>query len=137
MPGAGPSVLARGVPPRSRRFFVVPARSFRLLVAGSCERRPRSLIEVVAGAGWTQGFANAETRLVTDNPGFNSADELSTFIELGIHNQFLHGASVSRRREVFGPLAGAAFSSPCADAYGSGGRVAQSLTVNEALTPLK
>lgn len=47
----------------------------------------------VPAAGWTQGFANDEIRLKTNNPAFNSADELGTYIELGIHNHFLHGAS--------------------------------------------
>ena len=47
----------------------------------------------MSGAGWTQGWADAETRLQTNNPAFNSADELGTFIELGIHNMFLHGAA--------------------------------------------
>jgi hypothetical protein len=44
-------------------------------------------------AGWTAGWADAETRLTTNNPAFNSADELGTFLELGIHNMFLHGAA--------------------------------------------
>ena len=47
----------------------------------------------VSAAGWTQGWANAEIRLQTNNPLFNNADEVGTFIELGIHNQFLHGAA--------------------------------------------
>lgn len=47
----------------------------------------------VPAAGWTTGWANAEIRLNTNNPAFNNADELGTFIELGIHNQFLHGAA--------------------------------------------
>ena len=47
----------------------------------------------VPAAGWTQGFANDEIRLINNTPAFHSADELGTFIELGIHNQFLHGAA--------------------------------------------
>lgn len=49
----------------------------------------------VAGAGWTQGWANDETRIKTNKPAFNSADELGTFIELGIHDNFIHGAAAT------------------------------------------
>ncbi|KYG37775.1 hypothetical protein AZF08_21830, partial [Bacillus gaemokensis] len=47
----------------------------------------------VASAGWNSGWEDAERRILTNNPPFASADELGLFIELGIHNRFLHRAS--------------------------------------------
>ncbi|WP_242281182.1 hypothetical protein [Bacillus cereus group sp. BfR-BA-01347] len=47
----------------------------------------------VANAGWNSQWIDAERRILTNNPPFASADELGLFIELGIHNRFLHRAS--------------------------------------------
>ncbi|WP_180235851.1 hypothetical protein, partial [Bacillus toyonensis] len=47
----------------------------------------------VSSAGWNSRWEEAERRILTNNPPFQSADELGLFIELGIHNQFLHSAS--------------------------------------------
>jgi hypothetical protein len=58
--------------------------------------------------GWTQTWADDETRLATDVPDFASADELGTFIETGIHNNFLHGAAA----EHYGEPLLAGFHSP-------------------------
>lgn len=46
-----------------------------------------------AALGWTQVTAGQEQRLLTNSPAFTSADELGTFIEGGVHNQFLHTAA--------------------------------------------
>jgi len=45
--------------------------------------------------GWTATWAADATRLETGSPDFATADALGTFIEVGIHNQFLHGASAT------------------------------------------
>jgi hypothetical protein len=47
----------------------------------------------VARAGWNSRWEDDERRIQTNNPPFASADELGLFIELGIHNNFLHGAT--------------------------------------------
>lgn len=50
---------------------------------------PAQLQALAEWASWS-GDAN---RLDTLSPDFATADELGTFIELGIHNNFLHGAA--------------------------------------------
>ncbi|MBI2709558.1 MAG: hypothetical protein HYX34_07665 [Actinobacteria bacterium] len=45
--------------------------------------------------GWSSIWADAETRLATGTPDFSTADELGTFIETGIHDNYLHGAVVT------------------------------------------
>ena len=42
--------------------------------------------------GWN-AFAGDAARLDSGTPDFATADDLGTFIELGIHNNFLHGAA--------------------------------------------
>lgn len=48
--------------------------------------------ELQADSDWPTWTGDA-ARLDSDSPDFGSADELGTFIEIGIHNNFLHGAS--------------------------------------------
>jgi len=48
-----------------------------------------------ASLGWNATWASDANRLDTGTPDFASADALGTFIEVGIHNNFLHGASAS------------------------------------------
>jgi hypothetical protein len=49
--------------------------------------------------GWGTGFANQERRIVTNSPAFSTHDEFGLYVELNIHNQFLHGATASRYNE--------------------------------------
>jgi len=60
--------------------------------------------ELEADGSWP--FWEADVfRLSTGDPDFTSADELGTFIELGIHNNFLHGATANAFNEpVVGSL---------------------------------
>lgn len=60
-------------------------------------------LKTVAG-GWSIGLATQETRLVSGAPPFASADELGTFIEVGIHG-WIHGAVANVYKEpVVGTL---------------------------------
>jgi hypothetical protein len=60
--------------------------------------------ELQGDSDWPTWAADA-ARLDSDNPDFPSADELGTFIEVGIHNQFLHGATAAAFNEpVVGSL---------------------------------
>lgn len=52
-----------------------------------------------ASLGWTATWASDAARLDSGTPDFASADALGTFIEVGIHNQFLHGASAANFNE--------------------------------------
>jgi len=52
-----------------------------------------------AGLGWTATWAADAARLDTGSPDFATADALGTFIEVGIHNQFLHGATAASTGE--------------------------------------
>lgn len=52
-----------------------------------------------ASLGWTGTWASDAGRLESGLPDFASADALGTFIEMGIHNQFLHGASAAQLGE--------------------------------------
>lgn len=51
-------------------------------------------LELQADGDWPSWSGDA-ARLESGTPDFSSADELGTFIELGIHNNFLHGASAA------------------------------------------
>jgi hypothetical protein len=62
-----------------------------------------------ASLGWNATFAEQEQRLITLSPSFANSDELGAFIESGIHNQFLHGATAQHFNE---PLVGGPFQSP-------------------------
>lgn len=54
---------------------------------------------------WNATFAAQELRLTTNTPPFATADELGIYIETGIHNQFLHGATAQAFSEpVVGTL---------------------------------
>jgi hypothetical protein len=48
--------------------------------------------------GWLE-FADDAARLDSGSPDFASADQLGTYIELGIHNNFLHGAAAAEYGE--------------------------------------
>ncbi|MFD4660636.1 hypothetical protein ACFWP2_34060 [Kitasatospora sp. NPDC058444] len=48
--------------------------------------------------GWDSFDGDAQ-RLDSGTPDFATADELGTFIELGIHNNFLHGAAAAEYNE--------------------------------------
>ena len=52
-----------------------------------------------ASLGWTATWSADEARLASGTPDFASADALGTFIEVGIHNQFLHGAAADNFNE--------------------------------------
>jgi len=64
-------------------------------------------VALQADSEWAFWAADA-TRLDSDTPDFATADELGTFIEVGIHNQFLHGAAAS----AFGEPIVSTFHSP-------------------------
>src|SRR5262245_31775713 len=63
--------------------------------------------ELQADGDWPSWSADA-ARLDSGTPDFASADELGTFIELGIHNNFLHGATAA----AFGESVVGTFHSP-------------------------
>ena len=45
--------------------------------------------------GWTAFHQAEEARILGKDPQFASADQLGTFIELGIHNNWIHGATAT------------------------------------------
>jgi hypothetical protein len=45
--------------------------------------------------GWTAFHQAEEARILGNDPRFASADQLGTFIELGIHNNWIHGATAT------------------------------------------
>jgi hypothetical protein len=47
----------------------------------------------VESAGWVPPWPSDEDRIVHQPYSFGTADDLGIFVELGIHNQFLHGAA--------------------------------------------
>src|SRR5438034_423937 len=56
-------------------------------------------VELQANADWPNWAAEA-ARLDALSPDFASVDELGTYIELGIHNNFLHGATAAAFNEA-------------------------------------
>lgn len=58
--------------------------------------------------GWNTAWSSSEQRLNDGFPDFPTDDQLGTFIETGIHNNFLHGAAAEHFNE---PLLGG-FHSP-------------------------
>ncbi len=49
-------------------------------------------LKLDANTGWNSGFASDEQKITTLSPAFPSEDNFGSFIELGLHNQYLHGA---------------------------------------------
>ncbi len=49
-------------------------------------------LKLDTATGWNTGFASDEQRITTLNPAFSNEDNFGSFIELGLHNQYLHGA---------------------------------------------
>lgn len=73
--------------------FTNPAQKAQLVAAWTAVAP-----ELQADADWPSWSGDA-SRLASDTPDFSSADELGTYIELGIHNNFLHGASAAAFNE--------------------------------------
>ena len=104
-PGSGPGRVHAAGSPGGGLEFLVFHRDFVAQFHAWYDSQPfadQSLITPwhavpvelkTPAAGWTTGWADAETRLASNFPAFASADELGTYIELGIHNNFLHGAA--------------------------------------------
>lgn len=90
-----------------RNFLAKMAREYRALALPSADMAPWLSVPSdlkTSALGWNTTLAQAELRILTNNPPFANEDALGTFIESTVHN-WIHGAaSVQYNEPAFGPV---------------------------------